>query len=214
MEKHKPVLMIVDGVGAMGFLPHTLRLALRNDGDRFEVRNFVWTHGYGRMLADLRDRPHIIAKAKVLATEMNAIVEERKQLFVVAKSGGTAVALEALAQMPSESVEKLILLSSAVSPSFDLTPALNSVRTKAYAFNSHLDLVMLTFGTSIFGTADGIRTRAAGCVGFSNPERYEKLQEFKWNANMLRTLNTGEHFGTSMYPFLVEYVLPLLRDEA
>ena len=207
------VVFSIDGVGAAGLMPLCLKLALQRSMPNCEVRNFFWSHGYGRMLADLKDRAHIRLKASMLASEIEGLRAEQKQVQIVAKSGGSAVALDALALLKPDTVQTVVLLSPAVSPQYDLGPPLQAVQTKLYAFNSSLDQFMLGLGTSVFGTADGIKTRAAGCVGFSAPDRYEKLEEIPWHPRMIRGLNFGTHWGTSMLPFLSEHVVPLLNLE-
>lgn len=212
MSQSRKVLLLLDGVGALGLLPFSMKMAVEQNRLPYEVRNYVWTHGKGRMLADLRDKSHIKRKGEELATLVNDLVADDREVVVVAKSGGTAVALDALARLDSDSVEQAILLSPAVSPQYDLTMPLNAVKGKMYSFNSKFDLFFLVLGTSLFGTPDGIKTKAAGCVGFRGASDYAKLREIVWTPEMITTLHFGEHFGTSMQPWLVKYVLPLLEE--
>lgn len=212
MSQAEKVLLILDGVGALGLLPLSMKMAVEQNRLPYEVRNYVWTHGKGRMLADLRDKSHIKRKGEELAAIVNQLNQDGREAIVIAKSGGTAVALDALSRLDADSVERAILLSPAVSPQYDLTMPLNAVRSKLYSFNSKYDLFFLALGTSLFGTPDGIKTRAAGCVGFHGASEYAKLQEILWTPEMITTLHFGEHFGTSMLPWLVKYVLPLLEE--
>lgn len=213
MTQSKKVLLLLDGVGALGLMPLAMKIAVESNQLPYDVRNYVWTHGFGRMLADLRDKNHIKRKGEELATIVNHLVVEQREVIVVAKSGGTAVALDALSRLETDSVAQAILLSPAVSPHYDLAMPLNAVKGKMYSFNSKYDLFFLALGTSLFGTPDGIKTRAAGCVGFHEPSRHAKLREILWTPDMISTLHFGEHFGTSMLPWLVKYVLPLLEEE-
>ena len=47
-----------------------------------------------------------------------------RPIYIVAKSGGTGLVLYALQGVPANTVERVILLSAAVSPTYDLRPAL------------------------------------------------------------------------------------------
>jgi len=214
MTIDKPmVVFTIDGVGSSGVMPATTRLAIKLAGGDHDVRHFVWGHGFGRLFADIRDREHMYAKAANLALTIEELYLSGRRVSLVAKSGGTGVALKALELLPPDSVETVILLAPAVSPSFDLHPALRAVKTKIYSFNSSFDLFWLGLCTSVVCTADGVRTKAAGCVGFQNASQYEKLEEINWSPLMMRSLHFGTHFGTSMYPFLRTYVVPLLQQD-
>ena len=62
-----------------------------------------------------------------------------------------------------------MLLSPALSPTYDLAPALSAVRREMVVFWSPLDVIVLGLGTRIFGTIDRIKTVSAGLVGFRGP---------------------------------------------
>lgn len=210
MQANDMIIFTVDGVGGAGVMPLTMQYVVKVARANFDVRHFVWTHGFGRIVADIRDRKHMYDKGELLAKTILQLTESGRKVAIVAKSGGTGVALKALELLPANTVETVVLLAPAVSPQFNLTPALDAVRGKMYSFNSSYDLFWLGLCTSLVCTADGVKAVAAGCVGFADPEKYEKLEEITWNALMLRSLHFGTHTGTSMYPFLSAYVLPLL----
>ncbi len=192
-------------------MPWTMNSVVKASRANLEVHHFVWSHGFGQIVADICDRKHMYDKGELLAKTVLEHTSTGRKVSVVAKSGGTGVALKALELLPTNTVETVILLSPAVSPQFDLSMALKAVHGKMYSFNSKYDLFWLALCTSIVCTADGVKTVAAGCAGFANPEKYEKLVEITWNKLMIRSLHFGTHTGTSMYPFLSSYVLPLLN---
>jgi hypothetical protein len=109
-----------------------------------------------------------------------------------------------------------------VSPVFPLAPSLKAVRRDLISFWSPFDFLHLGIGTSLLGTADGVRGKSAGLTGFdlsseTNEEdkrELAKLREVKWHTEMIASLNWGDHLGTSMPLFLQRYVLPLLRGES
>jgi pimeloyl-ACP methyl ester carboxylesterase len=220
MSSSLGVVFLIDGIGGLGFAPKMMEKALVEAGVGYELRTFHWSHGFGRWHADLTDDSNFRARAAELA---DAVMEFRSRspqapVYMVAKSGGTAIALVALAQLPPESVERCVLLSSAVSPDYDLVPSLSAIRTELVSFWSPRDKMVLGLGTTIFGTADGVMGHSAGLVGFRIPERadaessaqYCKLRQIEWDPTMRRTFNFGTHIGTSMPQFVRSYVAPLL----
>jgi hypothetical protein len=215
------VVYVVDGAGGSGFTPLVLRRSLSRLP--YEVRHFRWGTGYGRILSDLTNRDNIRRKASELS---DSIAEYRGEsgnrdhrVYVVAKSAGTAVALWALTELAPDTVERAILLSPAVSPTFPLVDALRAVRSDLVNFWSPNDLFFLGLGTSLFGTADGVFGKSAGLTGFAHrvaddeevvPE-YAKLRQIKWDPSMIRFLHLGTHSGNSMPPFVDKYIVPLLQ---
>src|SRR5262249_29959015 len=139
--------------------------------------------------------------------------------FVVGKSGGTGLIVMALEHLPENTVEAAVLLAPALSPVYDLAPALNAVRREMVVFWSPLDVFVLGLGTLVFGTIDRIKSVSAGLVGFQapapgNPARdvqYQKLRQVRWRIEMATTGYLGGHVGPDSPAFLRKYVVPLLR---
>jgi hypothetical protein len=215
------IIFLIDGVGGFGFTSKVLEKTLQDAGVAHELRTFNWSHGFGRWHADLTDDSNFRSKASDLADAvMDFRIRSNGPVYFIAKSGGTAIALTALAQLPPNSVERCVLLSSAVSPDYDLVPALCAVRTELVSFWSPRDKVILGLGTSIFGTADGVMGQSAGLVGFRMPDnadgeivlQYRKLRQVEWDSTMRKTYNFGTHIGTSMPQFVRNYVVPLVVD--
>ena len=140
-------------------------------------------------------------------------------VFLVGKSGGSGLAIQALELLPEAAVECAVLLSPAVSPTYDLSRALRAVRREMVVYWSPLDVVVLGLGTRVFGTIDRVRTVSAGLVGFRRPgsldasgrAQYAKLRQVRWQAAMVRTWYFGGHMGPDSPAFLRKYVVPLLR---
>jgi hypothetical protein len=118
-------------------------------------------------------------------------------------------------------VERIVLLSPAVSSGYDLRPALCTARLGIDVFCSERDWAVLGLGVGIVGTTDRQWTAAAGRFGFKpivqSPEDgalYAKLHEHPWDACVAWTGNAGGHFDTYLQPrYLHAYVLPLLTRE-
>ncbi len=217
------VIFTVGGVGGFDLLGGSARSAFSRAGLPHEVRDFVWTHGWGQVFKDLQDHRHLARQAEELAAEIQRIKEAdaERPVFVVAKSGGTALVLTAIEQLPAATVERVVLLSAAVSPDYDLRPALRGCKRGIVSFHSRHDRLILGWGTSEFGTADRVYGPSAGLVGFNTPadlddedqKLYDRLLQIPWNARMVRDGHVGTHLGTSLPGFLRKQVAPLLKDE-
>jgi pimeloyl-ACP methyl ester carboxylesterase len=174
-------------------------------------------------LTDVANRDR---QARLLADEIQRFraAQPVYPAFLVAKSGGSGVVVKALELLDDESVETVVLLAPALSPGYDLTPALRAVRREIVVFWSPLDVFILGAGTRLLGTADRVRSVAAGMVGFHvpapvhlEPERtgqYAKLRQIRWRPRMAATGYLGGHFGPDSPMFLRRYVVPLLRVDS
>jgi hypothetical protein len=187
---------------------------------KHEIRDFVRTHGWGRMFKDLQDTRHLLGKAEALAAEVRRIKAEDPQrpVYLVGKSGGTGLVLAAANLLPPATLERIILLSAAVSPTYDLRPALRATKAQIVSFYSPYDALILGWGTSQFGTVDRVYGPSAGLRRFKPPPKldaadralYDRLIEVPWNPRMILEGHPGIHFGTSLPAFLGKEVAPWL----
>jgi hypothetical protein len=214
------LIVAVGGVGGLDFCSIGLQLAGVGRLP-YAFHAFHWGHGFGRWHADLTRVVNRDLKAQALATLVRQFLDGRPEasVFLVAKSGGCGVVVKALEQLDENAVERAILLAPALSPGYDLSAALAAVRRELVVFWSPLDLVVLGAGTRIFGTADRVRSVAAGLVGFRTPRpagpasegAYNRLRQVRWAPRMAAAGNLGGHLGPDSPIFLRKYVLPLLR---
>lgn len=217
-------MIVADGVGGFNVCGMALAKVAREAGLPLDIQVVRWGHGVGRWYADLSKTANQQAQAERVAKtiRLHRTLRPRDPVFLVGKSGGCAVLVKALEQPSGAKVERLILLAPALSPSYDLTRALNNVINEAVVFWSPLDVLILGVGTRLFGTSDRVRGWGAGLVGFRRPsatdpperiEAYKKLRQVRWSPRMSATGNLGGHLGTDSPLFLKRYVLPLLRVE-
>jgi pimeloyl-ACP methyl ester carboxylesterase len=211
------VVFAVDGAGGYGTTPNALSQAVADAGLPLIVRPFVWTHGQGRFLADLSDTCNTDEQGRRLAAEVLACRAEHpgRPVYVVGHSAGCGVALRAAADLPPDSVERLILIAPAVSANYDLRPALRASRA-VEVFHSDRDWAYLRLGTALVGGADRSRTDAAGRVGFRPPDLppaeaalLARLRQHPWDPALAWTGNQGGHTGAFRPDYLRAYVLPL-----
>jgi len=215
------VVFVVEGIGGFEVFNASARWSLQRAGVVHDVREFVWTHGWGKLFKDLQDIRHLIQKSSELTEEIQRIkaADRDRPIYLLAKSGGTALALFVAEQLPPGTLERIILLSSAVSPSHDLRPALRATRGEIVSFYSPHDKFVLNWGTGHFGTADRVYGPSAGWCGFRIPAGlspedqalYGKLVQIPWQPTMILQGNTGSHTGTTMPAFLAREVAPWLK---
>jgi hypothetical protein len=217
----KGLVIVVGGVGGYDTLPLSARMTFPHAGVPHEVYNFVWTHRVGQLFRDLQDTEHVIRKSHELAD----LIRQRKEsapdqpIYLVAKSGGAGLALLAAEQLPPATLERIILLSPAVSPTYDLRPALRATRKELVNFYSKNDQFILHWGTCTFGNIDRHYGPGAGMTGFQvtvqTPEEAElfgRLVQVPWQPRMLLHGYAGGHHGTSAPPFLAAEVAPWLKE--
>lgn len=211
------LVLVADGIGGFGICGRSLKWTVPRCGLPLKVEVLPWGHGFGRWYADLTDRKHHREMADRLAQRVVEYRQDRPDspVYLVGKSGGTGLVVWALEALPADSVERAVLLASALSPGYNLAPALRATRRGIVSFYSPLDLFFLAMGTGAFGTIDRVRGVSAGLVGFRPPPGLEalyneKVRQVRWNPSMLSDLSLGGHFAVDWPPFLKRHVLPWL----
>src|SRR5207248_2090228 len=135
--------------------------------------------------------------------------------IITSHSAGTGIAVWALEKLPDDvQIDTLLMMQSALSPTYDLSKALAHVRGHAYSFWSNLDPVV-GGGTRLLGTVDGVNTEAAGHVGFRPPRTadaalYRKLMQFEYQESWMRFGDDGDHIGPMRRAFAKNMLAPLL----
>lgn len=215
------VVFVVGGIGGIDFVGAAAHWALPRAGVPHEVREFVWTHGRMQIFKDLQDTRHCLHKAQELAIEVRKIKEADpdRPVFLIGKSGGTGLVLAAAEALPPDSIERIILLSAAVAPDYDLRRALRATKFEMVSYYSPFDRFILGWGTRQFGTIDRFYGPSAGLRGFVVPRNldlaeqalYARLVQLPWNAGMIIEGYKGGHFGTSMPGFVGKEIAPWLK---
>jgi pimeloyl-ACP methyl ester carboxylesterase len=214
------VLFVADGAGDFRAASTSIRETAASEGLPLDVRTFVWSHGFLRGIADHTD----IEWAKERGRELAGLVMAQKQarpdlpVSLVGHSSGSFVVLLAAEQLPPDTLERIVLLSPAVSSSYDVRPALRSARNGMDVFFSRNDRLFLGAFTAIAGTSDASeQTRAAGRFGFEPTVQpgeealYAKLRQYEWNATLDPTGHDGGHYGAYQPGHLRKFVLPLFQ---
>jgi pimeloyl-ACP methyl ester carboxylesterase len=216
----KPVVYLVGGIGRLILLGPSARFALPRAGVDYELRVYPWQHTKGGELRDLLDKPYLLLKSADLANEIRALRESQanRPVYLIGHSAGCAVVVYAAELLPAQSVQRIILLSPALSPTYDLTRALRATKREMVVFNSYLDPTLHC--TRLFGTADGVYCVAAGVHGFKRPRYlddegqrcYERLVQIPWTCKRLLELQGPWHNSPTLPPYLHRQVAPWLLE--
>src|SRR5690242_64348 len=185
--------------GARGY-DRMMTGGLREAGYTGELETYDWTEkdpGLRALMAYERNQVEAQKIADRITSRVRA--DRNLKIIITAHSGGTGLAVWALEKLPQDiTVEKVILLSSALSPQYDLSKALAHVRGKLYSFFSENDVLVLGAGTKLFGTIDGKKCESAGECGFVLPatadmQQYEKLIQKPYDKSWMQYGNIGDH---------------------
>ncbi|MDR3620396.1 MAG: alpha/beta hydrolase [Paludisphaera borealis] len=225
--RSEALVVVADGIGGFDLCGRALARVIKASGLSYTTRVVRWGHGVGRWYADLSNAANCDARADEVAetVRLHHDAHPGEPIFLVGKSGGCAVIVKVLERLSGSGVvvERVVLLAPALSPGYDLTKALGSVRRDVSVFWSPLDVIILGAGTRIFGTSDRVWCSGAGRVGFLRPKAgtddparvaaYKKLRQIRWSPRMSSTGYLGGHLGPDSPRFLKKYVVPLLRVE-
>jgi hypothetical protein len=215
----RAVVFVVGGIGGLDPLQLWAPVTLPRAGVPHELRVFEWTHGKCRFLRDLQDAQHLQAAADRLADDVREELALGRPVYLLGQSAGASLVLAAAGRLPPGSLERVVVLSAAVSPTYDLRPALRASRGGVVSFHSTCDLLTLAWGTSQFGTSDRVYGPAAGLDGFRVPADldaegqalYARLVQRPWRWGMLLEGCGGGHNGPTLPLFLAHHVAPWLR---
>lgn len=215
------VVFVVDGIGGLDPIQASAPGALARAGLPHEIRVFEWTHGKCRLIRDLQDTRHLLTQGARLAREVKAVkdTDPARPVYLVGHIAGAGVVLAAAECLPAATLERIVLLSAAVSPGFDLTGALRATRGEVVNFHSSFDRLTLGLGTTLFGTVDRVYGASAGVAGFAVPadldeegwHLYARLVQVPWSMEwFFECCYGGPHHGTCMPLFLTRRVAPWL----
>jgi pimeloyl-ACP methyl ester carboxylesterase len=201
------LVVILPGIEGEGFLNHNIAYGLNDARVPGAIEVFDWTRGRLFMFHNLINRRRNLEQADLLVRRIRdyrANCPDRP-VHLVAHSGGTGIVAMALEHLrENEAIAAAIFLGSALSPTYDLAPALRRTQCGIYNFYSKYDYFYLGAGTRAFGTIDRRRSAAAGKVGFHTPpgqtpadaDLYRaKLHQVSWRKEWLHCLHGGGHTG-------------------
>jgi hypothetical protein len=212
-----PLLLHLPGIAGPRFCDNRMLAGLRGGGVQANFVIYDWTEndpGIHALQSYDRNRAEAQAVADLILAHHAA--DPDSPIYLTAHSGGTAIAIWALEDLPPQiKIPTLLLMAPAISPQYDLSKALHHVEGNTYVFTSTLDTVVLSTGTSMFGTMDGIHTAAAGFGGFvqpagADPEMYRKLIQHPYDHEWIKYGDYGDHIGAMSRRFAQAILSPLI----
>jgi pimeloyl-ACP methyl ester carboxylesterase len=218
-DKPKPWVLHLNGIGGERSIDHSLVRGLREGGLEAEFEIYDWTGDDIGIPALTNVELHKREARRIADIILQQHkTDPRRPIHLTGHSGGAGMLTYALELLPDDvKVESIIMLAPALSPQYDLSRALAHVNGQCYVFTSMFDVAVLSTGTKIFGTIDGIRTEAAGLKGFvqpgkaADPEQYKKLVHFPYEKTWARRYgNLGSHISCMSARFVRSFVAPVL----
>ncbi|HTH48441.1 MAG TPA: hypothetical protein VMB21_13090 [Candidatus Limnocylindria bacterium] len=213
------MVFCADGAGGLGETTDTLAQVINQERLPLRVERVEWSHGEGRFLIDHLDQRNLKLKAEALAREARQWQTRSpgSRICFVGQSAGCAVLLQAVAAMPADSVDRVVLLAPSVSSGYDLKPALRATREGIDVFYSERDWFVLGLGMAFSGTTDGQLPPVAGRVGFrhmaenaSDETLYARLRQHPWRSEEGQTGRTSGHYGALEDEHVRTRILPML----
>lgn len=191
--------------------------ALQHGGVADRVELYDWTcrdPGIDALQAYSRNWREAGRIAQLISNRVAA--DPTGHVILTAESGGAALAVWALERLPRKvRVDQVLLVQPAISPVYDLSPALKHVKRNIYYTSSPGDWFVLGLGTRVFGTSDGQNSEAAGYVGFRQPSTasahlYQRLIQLRYDPAWMRWGDFGSHTGAMSTAFAYHVLAPLL----
>lgn len=219
------LVVVLPGIEGRSAWNYNLARGLADGGVKSAIEIFDWgTNIPGGLLINLTD---LERNQRMSETLRDRIVSYKRAhpgrpVHVIGHSGGGGIAILAAEKLPDDvRLTSVILLAVALSPDYDLRPALRHTQNGIFNYYSANDRFFLDAGTRVAGTIDRSHTSAAGSVGFRRPAGksgdralYDKLHQVAWESQMTWYGHWGDHFGWTNPGFVRRYLSPLIQDLA
>lgn len=206
------LIAIADGFGGY-FATVGIRSAVEATGAPFKIITDPDTTVPGVVIEPTHGATQRCASKRILDSVLAwRRAHPSSRIVMVGYSAGTAVTLRAAAQLPPNTVNRIILLAPLASPDYDLSSALRASREGIDAFYSEHDEV-LHLAIPHLRTSDGKRAPSSGQVGFRVPAGnplYRKLRQYGYREEYGAYGHCGGHFGWVRPRFVCAFILPLI----
>jgi len=213
------LVLVLPGIQAKSPVEYGVARGLNDAGIDMGIEIYDWTTGsyllFTKHLCGIKRNRF---EAEKLAARIIAYQDQYpgRPVYLIGHSGGAGLSLLAMEALPHDrKVTRLILLSAAVSPQYDLSTALEHTTHGIWNFHSHWDLFFLGLGTTTLGTIDRHHTFAAGFNGFhefNSDDENVRLHQQRYCFKMLSSWNFGGHFGSTNRVFCDEWLAPLMQE--
>ena len=217
-EPTRGVIVMIPGVEGGAWQLAEARAGLIKGGVSDHLMAIDWGVRPFGSLVNLSDLEANQRRAAIIADRITREHRENpsRPIRLIGYSGGGGLALLVASALPEDvRLEQIILFAAAISPTYDLTRALQRARGGIVNFYSAQDRVVLGLGTRTFGTIDRSKCDAAGQVGFQTPDGRIRerpgLIQIAWTPAWRRLGHDGGHVGWLARNWACEVLAPMLR---
>jgi len=211
--------IILPGIEGYSWLNRRMRRGLVAAEVPYAIEIHDWTRGLSRAIFNLRSRKLHQRQSEILREKIQNYQHRfpQRPVFLIGHSGGGGLTLRVLEGLPAQmSISGAILLGAAISPAYDLRPALGHVDRKIWNMTSLADVIFLGMLTLAAGTLDGRHSVSAGMTGFRPWDLprplSERFEEMPYRFEYGKHGHYAGHFGFTAPSFVKNYVAPLLMQ--
>ena len=219
MQEKRGLVWMFPGIGGGAWYLEGAYRGFRDAGVDAEICINEWDTPFYNALGHLTEIAENRRQATTAAEKIAAFWREHRgaRIDLVGYSAGGGMALlvtEALP--PGVRVNNLVLVQAAISPTHDLTAALQHIDGHIVNLYSELDWFVLGLGTGALGTVDRDYVASAGKNGFNLeaavPDEMlrAKVEQHRWEPGMIWSGHLGNHASILLYAWNRKYVAPYL----
>jgi pimeloyl-ACP methyl ester carboxylesterase len=220
-EEQRGLVWICPGIGGGAWYLGGVYRAFRDAGVDAEICIQRWDSPFYNALGQLIAYQANCVQAAAAAEKIAGYRRQHPQapIDLVGYSAGGGMALLVVEALPRDiRLRNVVLVQAAISPTCDLSDALERIGGHLINLYSPLDWFVLGLGTAAFGTMDREHVASAGKVGFDlgaavpNAEQRAKLVQKPWTPAMIWSGHLGNHASILGYGWNLTYVAPYLLD--
>jgi hypothetical protein len=220
-EEQRGLVWVCPGIGGGAWYLGSVYHAFRDAGVGAEISIQEWDTPFYNAFGHLTQ---YCANRAQAATAAKKITEYRQQhpgapIDLVGYSAGGGMAVMIVEALPCDiGLRNVVLVQAAVSPTHDLSGALQRINGHLVNLYSQLDCFVLGVGTKALGTVDREFVASAGKVGFDvekavpDEGQRARLSQQPWTPGMIWVGHLGNHASILMYWWNKAYVAPYLLD--
>jgi pimeloyl-ACP methyl ester carboxylesterase len=212
-------LLVFPGVGNMAISVAGMVSAMREAHVAREIEIDYWGLRFMASIKNLQSYEANRRRARADAERLAARIREHPEdpVTLLGYSGGAGMVVFTAEALPDDvKIDRIVLLGAALSPGYDLGPALAHTRRGMVSFYSPRDKAILGWGTRTFGTMDRRYTDSAGEIGFQHGDGSlvgGAVTQIAWRPAWRWLGHFGNHAGWASRAWAERVLVPCLLGE-